>query len=114
MTFDVAFIGSIGGPELLIVFAVALLVLGPRELPKIVRMAGKLLGELRSISDDFRSEIMSIDTRPVDPPVVRESRSDASDDAVDDGSLGQENDVVEDIPVEIEAENEKKSHDLAG
>jgi TatA/E family protein of Tat protein translocase len=46
--------GSIGGPELILIFLVALLIFGPRKLPELGRMVGKGLGEFRRAANDLR------------------------------------------------------------
>jgi TatA/E family protein of Tat protein translocase len=46
--------GSIGGPELILIFVVALLIFGPRKLPELGRMLGKGLGEFRRAANDLR------------------------------------------------------------
>ncbi|MEI6972766.1 MAG: twin-arginine translocase TatA/TatE family subunit [bacterium] len=51
---------GIGAPELLVVLAVALVLFGPRELPKIARSMGRFMAHLRSVSDDFQSQVMRI------------------------------------------------------
>lgn len=48
---------GIGMPELLIIFVIALLVFGPKELPKIGRTIGKAMGEFRRASDELREGI---------------------------------------------------------
>lgn len=49
--------GSLGIPELILIFAVALIVFGPRRLPEIGRTLGKALGEFKKATDDFKSTI---------------------------------------------------------
>ena len=46
--------GSIGGPELLVIFLVALLIFGPRKLPELGKTLGKILGEFRRAANDLR------------------------------------------------------------
>ena len=46
---------SLGTWELLLIAIVALVVFGPRKIPEMARKAGKLMAELRSVSDDFKS-----------------------------------------------------------
>jgi sec-independent protein translocase protein TatA len=46
--------GSIGGPELILIFLVALLIFGPRKLPELGRMVGRGLGEFRRAANDLR------------------------------------------------------------
>ncbi len=48
---------GIGMPELMLIFVLALLVFGPKELPKIARTVGKAMAELRRASDDLRDGI---------------------------------------------------------
>lgn len=49
--------GSLGIPELILIFAVALIVFGPRKLPEIGRTLGKALGEFKRATDDLKSSI---------------------------------------------------------
>ena len=49
--------GSLGIPELLIIFIVALIVFGPKRLPEIGRTLGKALGEFKKATDDFKNTI---------------------------------------------------------
>ncbi len=44
-------------PHLLIIFLVALVVLGPDKLPQVARMLGKTMAEFRRITGDFRTTI---------------------------------------------------------
>ena len=47
--------GSIGVPELIIIFVVALIVFGPRKLPELGKSLGKGLAEFRKASNELRS-----------------------------------------------------------
>src|ERR1700758_3883322 len=49
--------GSIGMPELILIFIVALLVFGPRKLPEIGKSIGKGLAEFKRASDDLKRTI---------------------------------------------------------
>lgn len=49
--------GSLGLPELILIFVVALLLFGPRQLPQIGRSIGRALGEFRRASNDFKRTI---------------------------------------------------------
>ena len=49
--------GSLGVPELMMIFVIALLLFGPKNLPKIGRTLGRALGEFRKASDDFKRTI---------------------------------------------------------
>jgi len=47
--------GSIGVPELIIIFVVALIVFGPKKLPELGKSLGKGLAEFRKASNELRS-----------------------------------------------------------
>ncbi|MDP9193771.1 MAG: twin-arginine translocase TatA/TatE family subunit [Acidobacteriota bacterium] len=49
--------GSLGVPELLLIFAVILIVFGPRRIPEIGKTLGKAMGEFRKATDDLKSTI---------------------------------------------------------
>ncbi|MFQ5878113.1 MAG: twin-arginine translocase TatA/TatE family subunit [Acidobacteriota bacterium] len=51
--------GSIGGPELILIFLVALLIFGPRKLPELGRTIGRGLAEFRRTANDLRSTLDS-------------------------------------------------------
>jgi TatA/E family protein of Tat protein translocase len=49
--------GSIGGPELILILIIALVVFGPRKLPEMGRSLGKMMMEFRRASSDFQRTI---------------------------------------------------------
>ena len=51
--------GSIGMPELVLIFVVALLVFGPKKLPEIGKSLGKGLAEFKKASDELKKTIES-------------------------------------------------------
>ncbi len=59
---------GIGMPELLLILAVALIVLGPKKLPEIARSLGRGLAEFRRTTDDVKREMQAaaddLDARP--------------------------------------------------
>jgi TatA/E family protein of Tat protein translocase len=68
-------LGSIGMPELIIIFVIALIIFGPRKLPELGRSLGKSLAEFKRASNELRStleeEIRVEEQRAkVDPPKV--------------------------------------------
>jgi Tat protein translocase TatB subunit len=48
---------NIGPPELIVIFLVALLIVGPKRLPEIGRTIAKYMRELRKASDDFKQHL---------------------------------------------------------
>jgi Tat protein translocase TatB subunit len=67
-------------PELLIIFVVALVVLGPHKLPQVAALVGRWLGNARAMARQFRDQLEeeaqhlqrgAVDpTRPSAPPVT--------------------------------------------
>ncbi len=48
---------GVGMPELLVIFVVALIFLGPNRLPEIARMLGKAMGEFRKATSGLNDEL---------------------------------------------------------
>jgi sec-independent protein translocase protein TatA len=70
-------LGSIGMPELIIIFVIALIIFGPRKLPELGRSLGKSLAEFKKASNELRStleEEIRIEEQKVkvEPPKVHE------------------------------------------
>ena len=64
--------GPIGGPEMVVILVIALLIFGPRKLPELAKSLGKGLSELRRTSTDLRRTLeQEIHQENVDekPPV---------------------------------------------
>lgn len=49
--------GNLGFGELLMIFAVALVIFGPRKLPEIGRTIGKALGEFRRATNELKNTL---------------------------------------------------------
>jgi sec-independent protein translocase protein TatA len=50
-------LGSIGMPELIIIFVIALIIFGPRKLPELGRSLGKSLAEFKKASNELRNTL---------------------------------------------------------
>ena len=73
---------GLGYSEILVIAVIALIVIGPKRLPELLRNVGKVMGQLRRASDDLRREILFSDeirdmrdaitdvVNPPDPPPV--------------------------------------------
>src|SRR5262245_30681040 len=49
--------GSIGMPELIIIFVIALIIFGPRKLPELGRSLGKSLAEFKRATNEIKSTL---------------------------------------------------------
>lgn len=57
-----AFIGSLGGQEIVIIFLIVLLLFGAKKLPELARGIGKSMGEFKKAREDFEREITTAET----------------------------------------------------
>lgn len=60
---------GIGMTELMVIFVIGLLVLGPKRLPELARSLGRTLAEFRRASTDLRREFMDVKEEVrIEPP----------------------------------------------
>lgn len=52
-----AFLGNVGGSELLLIMVLVLLVFGPKQLPEVAKTLGKTLKGVRKAADELRQEV---------------------------------------------------------
>ena len=62
--------GPLGGPEIIVIFVLALLLFGPRRLPKLGKTLGRTMSEFRKATSDFK---MSLE-REIEMEEIRETR----------------------------------------
>ncbi len=56
-SLQLAFIGP-GGPELLVVMLVLLLLFGAKDAPRILRKLNEIISQIRNTADGFKREMM--------------------------------------------------------
>lgn len=66
MNSSIAFIGGLGGPEMLMIFFVILLLFGAKKLPELARGVGKSMGEFKRAREDFEREIVNAEKEVTD------------------------------------------------
>ena len=60
---------DIGLQELVVIFVIALIVFGPKNLPQLGRSLGRAMREFRRASDEFRATIeTNLQIHEIDPP----------------------------------------------
>jgi len=84
MSFQL-FIGGIGGPELVILFMLVVLLFGANKLPKLARASGEAMGEFQKgreqIETEIRDATRTTTAASVDAGVEPDAATDAAIDA---------------------------------
>lgn len=60
---------GIGFPEILMILAVALIIIGPKKLPELAKTLGKSFGEFKRSVNDLKE---SVELDPETPNVIEE------------------------------------------
>lgn len=92
---------GIGWPEMILIFIVALIVVGPKKLPELAKTLGRAMGELRKAGQELKDSI-DLDEE------IKQARRDAVD-----AISGIQNMGAEDPDKEMKDEIEKPAN-LAG
>ena len=75
---------GLGMPEILLILAIALIVIGPKKLPELAKTLGRAMGEFKRSAQDFKRSIdMDTTLQDIDPPVedIRENFRKANESA---------------------------------
>jgi Tat protein translocase TatB subunit len=92
-----------GGPELLVIFIVALVVIGPQQLPKAMRTFGNVMAEVRKVSSSFQTEMKSAMDSVVDTSATEKPQSGSMAEATPKAEPAP---VADDAITEVRARNE--------
>lgn len=65
MQHSIAFIGTLGAQEMILIFLVMLLLFGAKKLPELARGIGKSMGEFKKARDEFEREITHAENQSV-------------------------------------------------
>lgn len=67
MQTTIAFIGTLGTQEIMLIFLVVLLLFGAKKLPELARGIGKSMGEFKKAREEFEHEITSAEVETTKP-----------------------------------------------
>ena len=81
---------GIGMPEVLLILAVALIVIGPKKLPDLAKSLGRAIGEFKKATHEFKQSI-DINSDLKDVKETFEDMNESIKDAVDDVSMASNN-----------------------
>ncbi len=107
---------GIGMPELIIIFVIALIIIGPKKLPDLARALGKGMAEFRKATDDLKTNLHMEDVEG-ELKGMEEELADSVSGLIDASEIGEETKEEDDIKSEAtEGENkesvtEKKEDD---
>jgi len=91
--------GSVGGPELVLILIIGLIVFGPRKLPEIGKSVGKMIVEFRKASNDFK--------RTIEEEVEAEKRATVPAPPIETAALPPADTVAQNTPTENTPELER-------
>ncbi len=103
---------GLGMPEILMILAIALIVIGPKKLPEVAKTLGRAMGEFKRSAQDLKRSIdLESTVQDVPPPSksIRETIKDANKDSEapkDKGTLSSASE-----PAVQEAEDKPSSPD---
>jgi len=84
--------GSLGAPELIAIFVLALLLFGPKKLPELGRALGKTFAEFRKATTELKStlekELNETGPAPMGPNPPVDSLSRSSTEPISNGNQG--------------------------
>jgi TatA/E family protein of Tat protein translocase len=63
-----AFIEGLGGPEIMVIFFIVLILFGGQKLPEFARGLGKAVREFKKATAEMENEIKKVIETPPEPP----------------------------------------------
>ncbi len=85
---------NIGGGELLVIFLVVLIFIGPTKLPEVARTLGKIASSIKKMNTNFQDEMKRSFDEPIE--TIARERGHALLDNENDQSLDQNLNAAED------------------
>jgi len=99
---------GIGMPELIIIFVIALIIIGPKKLPDLAKALGRGMAEFRKATDDLRA---NLDVEDVEGELkgMEEELADSVSGLIDASEIGEETKGEDDIKSEATKGENKES-----
>ena len=96
---------GIGMPELIIIFVIALIIIGPKKLPDLARALGKGMAEFRKATNEIKSNLdMGDELRGIE-----EELTDSVSDMIHEAETEEEIEEKDDTTVEPDKEEGKNN-----
>ena len=109
---------GIGMPEMILILAIALIVIGPKKLPDLAKSLGRAMREFKKATNEFK-ESMEIDDEVKELKDVKKSFDDISNEIRENmdvtkelGVLNDNQKETNDIETELEDEDEAEDSTL--
>src|SRR5579859_5924933 len=102
---------DIGWSEILLIAVVALIVIGPKELPGVLRMMGQWMGKARKMAAEFQGQFQEA-MREAEMADLKKQVDDMAHDIKSYDPLKSAREDVENIGKELNKDFEKKPLDL--
>ena len=92
---------SVGSGEWLVLLAVILIIVGPRNLPSAARKMGQVMSKLRRAADEFKRQLMTMDEEmKKTADEIKRDYIDIPEDSAGDRALSEAGEDSADEPVE--------------
>ncbi len=99
---------GIGMPELIIIFVIALIIIGPKKLPDLARALGKGMAEFRKATDDLKA---NLDMHGVEDELkgMEEELADSVSGLIEASETGEKKEEKDDVHRQAHKEEGKES-----
>ncbi|PSQ35853.1 twin-arginine translocase TatA/TatE family subunit [Halobacteriales archaeon QS_9_70_65] len=102
-------LGIPGGPELLVILLIAVLLFGANKIPKLARSTGEAMGEFQKGREEVEQELQDMrDGEPVDDAGAAAGADEEFD---TDAATGTDDELISDAETETKTEPETDASD---
>jgi sec-independent protein translocase protein TatB len=99
---------GIGMPEMILILAIALIVIGPKKLPDLAKSLGRAMREFKKATNDFK-ETIQIDSEMAD---VKKAFNDINEDVKEAVDLKPDQKDKSSAGTKVDGENSEKPQDV--